>query len=366
MADDDAARREALRKKGQEFLERAVRQANVKSVRSNTDVRLDMKPASSAPVDPTLETVGVVVEGLRLYIAALLFVVSSGASLVLAKASLTYLNTPAAAVFLHMLTAVLVLLLMSHLGELNIGPVTLLSLQLCLPEVICSGVQMLCLFGLLYRESVYLVATWVTLAPQVLQIATDMFSHGRRPRALQLLLLALGCILGGCALSVGLENGTLSLVFLALWALAELGHELAAKALHSTGVMQAEAGPFNDPPNKPTITLYKNALSALPVLIVGFIFREGSALARLELSVPTLTMLLLSCVAWAVASSTQLVVQMYANPGFQLMLSSLSYIGILVAQVAVMGVGNVTMLLLALAAVFVSICMLWASAKTIS
>lgn len=363
-ADSEAARREALRKKGQEFLEKAVKQASTRSTRPG-DVRLNVSTAAPQPIDPALETVGVVVEGMRLYLAALVFIVSSGASLVLAKASLTYLHTPATAVFLHMLTAVLVLLVLSYSGELSLGPLNVPSLQSCLPEVICSGVQMLCLFGLLYRESVYVVAVWVTLAPQVLQIATDVVSRGKRPRALQLLLLALGIVLGGCTMAAGLAPGsnTVSLVFLTLWAMAELGQEFAAKALHSSGLAQAEAGPFNDPPSKPTVTLYKNALAALPVLVVGLVFKEGSALTRLELSVPTLTMLLLSCAAWGLAASTQLIVAACsANLGFQLLLTSLSSLGILVAQVAVMGVGSVTMLLLSLAAVVCSICMLWASA----
>lgn len=84
MDDGETARREALRKKGQEFLEKAVKQASSRGTRIGGDVRLHVA-APSEPIDPALETVGVMVEGLRLYLAALIFVVSSGASLVLAK-----------------------------------------------------------------------------------------------------------------------------------------------------------------------------------------------------------------------------------------------------------------------------------------
>lgn len=100
--------------------------------------------------------------------------------------------------------------------------------------------------------------------------------------------------------------------------------------------------------------MYKNALAALPVLVVGLVFKEGVALVgvnivqviddaqcqqqmRLELSVPTLTCLLVSCVAWGLAGGTQMVMQANTQQGFQLLMASLSHIGIVVAQIAVRG-----------------------------
>lgn len=77
-----------MRKKGQEFLEKAISQASTKSLSAKStlgDVKI-VPSTTHAPLDPALETVGVVVEGLKDYIAALVFVLSSAASLVLAKA----------------------------------------------------------------------------------------------------------------------------------------------------------------------------------------------------------------------------------------------------------------------------------------
>lgn len=129
------------------------------------------------------------------------------------QATLTYLNTPATAVFLHMLTAVMVLLAMAAMGEFTLGPYSWASLRQCGAEVVFSGVQVrsclllckalcqrtqtLCLFALLFRESVYLVAVWVTLAPQILQVATSMAATKKRPRALVMLLALIGTMLAG-------------------------------------------------------------------------------------------------------------------------------------------------------------------------
>lgn len=63
--------------------------------------------------------------------------------------------------------------------------------------MIQSSTQTLCLFGLLYRESVYLVAVWVTLAPQILQVVTGALVNKKRPRALIMLLALIGTILAG-------------------------------------------------------------------------------------------------------------------------------------------------------------------------
>lgn len=84
---DADERKEALRKKGQEFLEKAISQASTKSAKGTLgDVKVvHQRDSISPPLDPALETVGVVVEGLKDYIAALVFVISSAASLVLAK-----------------------------------------------------------------------------------------------------------------------------------------------------------------------------------------------------------------------------------------------------------------------------------------
>lgn len=54
---------------------------------------------------------------------------------------MTYIHAPAAAVFLHMLTACLVLVVLSGMGEFTLGPFTAASLKQCLPEVVCAGVQ---------------------------------------------------------------------------------------------------------------------------------------------------------------------------------------------------------------------------------
>lgn len=83
-------RKEALRRKGQEFLEKAISQASTKSSTTTKSTLGDVKIVPNASsVDPALETVGVVVEGLKDYIAALVFVLSSAASLVLAKVRTT-------------------------------------------------------------------------------------------------------------------------------------------------------------------------------------------------------------------------------------------------------------------------------------
>ena len=91
---------------------------------------------------------------------------------------------------------------------------------------------------------------------------------------------------------------------------------------------------------------------------------------------PTLTCLLLSCVAWGLAGGTQMVMQANTQQGFQLLMASLSHIGMVVAQIAVcaspacvsnpihatqvFGVGSVVILLLASAGVTVAVAMLWA------
>ncbi len=125
---------------------------------------------------------------------------------------------------------------------------------------------------------------------------------------------------------MGHDGGVLSIVFLLVWAGAEGGQGVLSKALantgrctgccvrfvyvyvyvqvnmyrgayqfhaHQTGVpyfhiplhthhtglpTQGEAGILNNTPNTQTIALFKNALAAVPVFVVGLVFQEGSAL----------------------------------------------------------------------------------------
>lgn len=86
-ADADAARREALRKAGEEYFESILAKAAAGRDPFIADASARRKPADVEAIDPDMETVGLVLKGTKLYFIGALFFVSLTVRLALASVS---------------------------------------------------------------------------------------------------------------------------------------------------------------------------------------------------------------------------------------------------------------------------------------
>ena len=84
----DAARKEALRKAGQDYFETILAKAAAGRDPFVADAAARRRPADVEAADPDMETVGLVLKGAKLYIIGALFFAATTMRLVLASVSL--------------------------------------------------------------------------------------------------------------------------------------------------------------------------------------------------------------------------------------------------------------------------------------
>ncbi|KAK9829999.1 hypothetical protein WJX72_009133 [[Myrmecia] bisecta] len=371
LADTDEARKEALRKAGEEYFKKVLAQASkgqdpfvppTVTSSSSGEVPCRKRAKDIEAVDPDLETVGLVLEGVRLHVIRLLFVAAAICSFVLIEEALIPLQTPGIQVFLHLLPTVTGLWFFT-----DVGPITAATFRGSLPAACLAGAQMLALFGALLYGSVFLVLATTVLTPQVLLVSQQLVVERQRPGLLRLLAVLVGGAAAATALLTGRLPDPLALLCLIGWTSCEAG-DLAWQAIKAGPPSPAAAAeqpargptlldqlhslvPAEAKVNAPTLAFYKSSLPAFPVLIIGFLCREGVELVNHELSVPAVTMMLLSCLAWAVLTITGVLLADTHSAGARSFMLACTAIGTLTLQALMKGVGSVVPISCALVAI---------------
>ncbi|BDA45514.1 hypothetical protein COCOBI_07-3010 [Coccomyxa sp. Obi] len=343
--DDDSARKEALRKAGAEYFDKVLSKASAGKDPFIDPPKSRRKPADIEAVDPDIETVGKVLEGIRLYVIGALFLTCASVSLVLVQASLQPLHTPGIQAFLHLLPTVCGLWML-----VEVGPLTKETALGVAPTAGLGALKVLCLFGALLYSDVRLVLAWITWAPPALK-AGQRLLQGAKLEVQQNGLLGVGGVgLLGCIL--GLWPTLLGVLSLLGWSAVEAA-ELAWEywKVHSepgvlylgeraTGLVRSMADE-EAKVGATTMEFYRNSLPAVPLLLVGFLFGEGVELVQHELSVPAVMTMLCSVAAWATAAVTGVLLADSLSVPARSALKALACIGTLIASVVVGGLGSV-------------------------
>ncbi|CAL8470893.1 g10435 [Coccomyxa elongata] len=343
--DDESARKEALRKAGAEYFDKVLSKASAGKDPFLDPPKSRRKPADIEAVDPDIETVGRVLEGIRLYVIGALFLTCASVSLVLVQASLQPLHTPGIQAFLHLLPTVCGLWML-----VDVGPLTKETALGVVPTAGLGALKVLCLFGALLYSDVRLVLAWITWAPPALKAGQTLL-QGSKLEVQQNGLLGVGGVgLLGCML--GLWPTLLGVLSLLGWAAAEAA-ELAWEywKVHSepgvlylgeraTGLVRSMADE-EAKVGATTMEFYRNSLPAVPLLVVGFLFGEGVELVQHELSVPAVMTMLCSVAAWATAAVTGVLLADSLSVPARSALKALGCIGTLIASVVIGGLGSV-------------------------
>ncbi|KAK9904192.1 hypothetical protein WJX75_006390 [Coccomyxa subellipsoidea] len=342
---DEAARKEALRKAGAEYFDKVLSQASAGKDPFLDPPKARFKNADIEALDPDIETVGRVLEGVRLYVIGALFLTCASVSLVLVQASLQPLHTPGIQAFLHLLPTVCGLWML-----VEVGPLTKETALGVGPTAGLSALKMLCLFGALMYSDVRVVLAWITWVPPALKAAQQLL-QGSKLEVQQNGLLGVGGVaLLGCLL--GSWPALLGLLSLLGWSAAVAGElaweywkvhsepgvlylgERASGLVRSMADEEAKVGAN-------TMEFYRTSLPAVPLLLVGFLCGEGVELVEHELSVPAVMTMLCSVAAWAITAVTGLLLADGLSLPARSALKALACIGTLIASVVMGGLGSV-------------------------
>ncbi|GLC33763.1 hypothetical protein PLESTB_000112900 [Pleodorina starrii] len=331
----DQQRREALRKAGADFLEKALQQKKAGPQDPFSPAAAPLSPAPSVPRPETgrapgsgrrrakqqvlpedVAAFGEVFESTKLYVYCGIYLACQAAIYVLVKGSLTTMKTPGLMSFLHMASACLSFWVSSSYDIFDTRQVTenlLQSLRGCSVRAVLFGVQMLTLYSALLHSSVNMVLSWAAAVPLLIDTAVSVAAE-KRSRLLSPQIIPLVAAAAGATVLELLLDGTLSwlsLLMLGLWSLSKLaetcwrlvkedpslggrlpGGDFGALASLIRCVSEAEGSL-----SPASTALLLNWLPALPVLLVGFVGLEGKEIVDHELSVPAVKLMLLSCVA---------------------------------------------------------------------
>eukprot|EP00884_Botryococcus_braunii_P005545 jgi/Botrbrau1/14992/Bobra.0018s0092.1 len=314
--------------------------------------KLSLRGAQSRTIDiekldPDLETVGLVLEGIRLYVLGAIFVLATAVSPVLLQGALEALQVAGVQAFLHLLPTVIALWVV-----VDVGPLTPAALRGSAFAALTYGLQTLCTFGALLDGSALLYLTWRLLVPPVLALVVQQILLHRAPP----ILAVLGLVLGGSAPVVALGTRSWpalsSILFLLGWsaveAIIQLREAIRIDPEPATAWMRGElaqqvkglvaAEEEVDPGAHSFLT---TALPAVPLLIVGFLMGDGPVLLDHELSVPAVTIILLSALAWAVATVTGLLLkEAMLSQRQHVVLALLAAVGSIATACLMRGVGK--------------------------
>lgn len=332
-------RREALRKAGQDYVEKALAAArhggNPFEVGASTTTRTHDAAAAPAPsssaqaasaskptskpkqqhLDPDVAEFGRFYESNKVYLYSALYIVSQASLWVLLKGSLAAMKAPAVLSFLHMLAASATLWAAGSYELLDVREVLANPAGAAKGAAVRAalyGLQMLFLYGATLHSSINMVLCFVALVPRLLHLAKQLVNPGHAQAALPdaerpLLLAALA--LTGLEVLLDEHKSWLSFMLLGCWAAAK-ALEVAWQAIKednrlldglgvSATLLAAGISDAEDALAAPAMALLCNALPALPVLLLGFVGMEGHELVTHELSVPSTKMMLWSCAAHA-------------------------------------------------------------------
>uniref|UniRef100_A0A383VBY9 Uncharacterized protein n=1 Tax=Tetradesmus obliquus TaxID=3088 RepID=A0A383VBY9_TETOB len=241
---------------------------------------------------PDVAAFGATLERHRTLLLASALIVSQAFSWVLIKGALNSMHTPGVLAFLHLLAAAVV-------------------------QLVLAAWQVVLVSGYLLHGSVYTLLCWVTVLPLLISysraadanmktMAVTVPQHLRVP-------LVVAC-LGLCMEMFADQHlAVLPLLLLCGWgttqALQHVWQQLKVDATLGHRIMNPEflyrvraLSDLEDGSSPSTISFMAACLPALPALVLGLACLEGRDLVEHEPSVPTLSVLLFSCLAFASAT----------------------------------------------------------------
>ncbi|MEW5315359.1 MAG: hypothetical protein WDW38_006796 [Sanguina aurantia] len=309
----DLERKAELRRAGQDFLDRAMHTASKADgtdpfqtaiqpspssrLQSSTSISKRRRPGRpGASEDPDVVAFGLLYESSKLYVYMAMYVVCHAVGLVLMKGSLHSMKTPAVLTFLHMLCAVGALALASQYDVIVVHPLSALRSKGCSVKAALMGLQLLFTFSALLHGSVNLVLCCITLMPGVLDAACSFFLHRLQPSkdvAMSLQIAAAACALEWLCDGHKSVLGVVMLLLLSAVKAAELLWRYLKQDATAGGAITG--GGF-----------LSHLLPAVPILLLGFGCLEGKEIVDHELSVPAVSVMLLSCAAYIAVVACQL------------------------------------------------------------
>lgn len=320
------SRKETLRKAGQEYLERAVNKANLGQ--DPFALEAPQPKVVHHEEDPDVQAFGKIFEGSKIYLLMGAHVASRASSLVFLKGALLSMPTPAVMTFLHMTCLAVCLWGLCYQFPL-IEPLglTMNNMKGASVKSALAGCKLLAMSAVVLHGSVYLLVSWMCLAPLAYQLAEHLWDHKRLPNELLGALGASG--LGVLLLFVkGHPGGPFTLFMMAVWMAMDVAERCWARAKDDTSF----GGRITDPStiyhlqdigqreetlSPATLMFFQHALPALPVLVLGFLCLEGLDLVEHEPSVPALTVVLSSCVAYTLSCCTEVVLLKVTGPSLR-------------------------------------------------
>ncbi|KAI8465993.1 MAG: hypothetical protein J3K34DRAFT_524914 [Monoraphidium minutum] len=325
MEQPPAALRKAI---GQQLMEQALGR-KPSAAPDGGGAHAGVQRSDSLPAD--VRSFGALLDSARANLLPILFVVTQASSLVLMKASLLELAAPAVLTALHQAAAVAGLAAAAGAGLLEHPTLTGFAVRGASVQAAIAGVQLLALMATLNYGSVFLLLCWMAVAPQVLAVLLEHQLQRRWPPP-QLLLLVAFALVGAVAEFVfDHHKSAAALLMLALWA-ASKAAEFAWRLLRADATAGGRIADHEflyhcrsiadgeEAQGPGALVLLQNLLPAGPCLLLGLLVMEGRELAEHEPSVPALTVLLLSCAAYAGAVVLQALLRGQATvEGWQLL-----------------------------------------------
>lgn len=291
---------------------------------------------------------GAVIEGARTYVLGTVFVAAQAVQLVFLKSSLEALAAPALLLFLHLVPTAAALRLLGAQGALELRPLSLRTLQGGAAAALLAGLQALTLFWSVLHCPVFVVLCWTVTLPHALRAGLDLAANKGLPPGPRLIGLGIGSGCTAAALLAAFPS-LRGLLALLCWAGVDVAGAAWAQLRQRPDLLPAE-GPLSAPLRQlldaeggldaATLAYLEHLLPPLPVLLLGLVAREGSELVDHELSVPAVTMVLLSMLAMAVAASSDQLISGGLTRQARAALAAAGPLGTTVTEAAVHGLGS--------------------------
>mmetsp|Transcript_2363 Transcript_2363/g.5923 ORF Transcript_2363/g.5923 Transcript_2363/m.5923 type:complete len:437 (-) Transcript_2363:115-1425(-) len=352
-SNDEEARREALRKAGEAYFQKAL-EAKEKGA---DPFAVAPTPQVSKPEDPDLVAFGHAFESVKVYVYIVLYVLCMAASPVLIKGCFLSMQTPAILMFLHSLAVAGALWLASMYDVVDLGQLSVAGVRGAAVSAALWAVQALCTFSALHHNSVLFVVAWTSVVGELIEVVAGLLLGQALPPAPSGLLapgvgggvgsgqgpsggprrpgtaatlsamvsnmvdrfnpemrMLCGVAVGAVVVEIIFDGDTVWLGFMMMgfWTAARIG-EVAWRLIKSDPQLGGRITGFRLPAlireladeeaalTPGSASFLGHGLPAVPVLIAGFLALEGRELVNHELSVPAVRLMLLAITCYVTA-----------------------------------------------------------------
>eukprot|EP01026_Neomeris_dumetosa_P069043 TRINITY_DN6801_c0_g1_i12.p1 TRINITY_DN6801_c0_g1~~TRINITY_DN6801_c0_g1_i12.p1 ORF type:complete len:402 (-),score=38.28 TRINITY_DN6801_c0_g1_i12:536-1741(-) len=293
------------------FQPRQLTEATSKSLAPSTNLTKKPPRQKKDIENPDVEALGTIIEGSKLYLLLLIFVICTPISLVLTRSTLIFLRTPSVVFFLYSISILILAALPTQLTRLS-NPLCTNRQMYNLNSMIrvgVKGIKQLAFFGLLVNNSLYLgLALGLTIDQLVTMVYSLLSTQNKGIKSINRIRL-LGILISVCGTALALFGSGFRDIYSIIMLIVLIGSCIGQNWVESQQILQMQSQEQNpiqqtQPPQQQKeidnlVTLHM--LACGPILVLGFIMQEGVEVVEHEPSVPTLTIMLLGCVTFAVA-----------------------------------------------------------------